>query len=304
MRRVCVALAALAVIGTPAAAAPLSPLGLTVSVPTGTTNPGPVGSGQTPSSSVVYTDDVYLESITFGSKTFSPASGNLTAALALEVLSGRSQVNVEWGDTDDGADGDATPMARIGQPDTAHESTDPGIQDAAMLQVFNSFSLTEMTDGEGGAPSSFKVAFDRSIVDDDAGVDAQPEIVLFERGRNDTFSLSLIIGGTFASPVLSSALTIQSSQFADVGLRVNTKEIANAQTLGVAGFDLNDWGLPEGTEVSGFVYSGSGADLSGIFASGNTAPLPAVPLPPSLALAACALAGLGALRRRGRPRTA
>jgi len=290
----------IAVAGLPTSAATLLPSAMTVTVPTNSNNPGAAGVGQTPVSSRVFTDDVYLDTLTFGSKVFDAKTANFSPALALEVLSGRNQVNVEWGDDDDGADGDDTPMSRIGQPNSAKESDDPAIQDPGMLQVFNTLSLTEMTDGEGPR-HSFKVTFQNAITDNDTGVDSQPEIIIFERGRNDSFDLSLIIGGTFENPLLSSPLSITSSSFANIGMRVDTTE-TGAQDLGVGGFDLNDWGVAPGTEVFGFVYDGFGADLSGIIASGDSGqfsdPLAPVPLPPALAVLGLGLGALAGLRRR------
>jgi len=260
---------------------------------------------------LAFTDDVYLNTLRFGSTTFSGANA-FAVADRLEVLSNRGQVNVEWGDDDgrgtadnpaaDPEDGDFNPMAKIGQPDSNKEITDPSIQDAGLLSVFNTLSLTEMSDGEGGAAHSFKVLFDRGITDNDAGEDDTPEIVMFERGLNDTFSISLIVGGTFEDPELSAALEISSSSFARMGIRTDTTEIGGPQDIGVGGFDLNDWAIAEGQSIFGFVFNGVGADLSGIFLSqsdGNfTPPLAPIPLPAGAWLM---LAGLGALvwqRRR------
>lgn len=289
-----------------AEAATIHPTALKVRVPTGSNNAGPTGAGQTPSSSTIYTDDVFLQEMTFGSTVFTDTT-NFAPGVALEVLSNRGQVNVEWGDNDTASDGDPTPMESIGQPNSVKETNDPAIQDAGLLQVFNSLNLTEMTDGEGGASHSFKVAFGSSVSDNDDGVDMVPEIVMFERGRNDTFDISLMIGGSLETPVLSAPLRISSNSFADVGLRVNTTEIGGAQTLGVGGFDLNDWGVAAGTEVFGFVYSGTGADLAGIFGSGELSqfgtPAPLtdvapVPLPAGGGLLIAGLVALGLRRAR------
>lgn len=158
----------------------------------------------------------------------------------MEVLTGRNQVNVEWGDLDTASDGDDHGMAKINQQATSQEFTDPAIQDRALLTIFSGLSLTEMTDGEGGATYSLRVAFKNWIRDNNNGVDGVSEIVMFERGRNDNFNVRLITGGTFDLPVVTDPLSISSSDFADVGFRVNTREIGVPQTLGVGAYDLND----------------------------------------------------------------
>lgn len=293
------------VLGTAAVAVPILPTAIEILVPADGNNPGTTGI-VTPSSSTTYTDDIFLESLTFGAAGGFTSSSNFRAAIDLEVTANRENVNVEWGDTDDNADLDPNPMTSIGQPDTAKESTDPAIQDAGLLQVFNSLSLTEMTDGESGG-HAFKVAFANSIVDNDNGVDGLPEIVIFERGRNDVFDVELIIGGDFDTPVLSSALRIDSGDFADLGLRVDTTEISGSQALGVAGFDLNDWGLSSGEDVFGFVLTrvSGGPDIGGFFAAGESVqfsdPISGageVPLPASIWLMLAGLGCLAGMRRR------
>jgi hypothetical protein len=308
MRRALSALAAAAaLVGAPAGAAGVSPGGITIDVPAGTANPVAPGIGVLPDPSAVYVDDVYLRELAFPGVTFA-GPDSYRAAGAFEVLAGRSQVNVEWGDGDSGADGDPDPMTRVGQSPAAKETTDPPVQDGALRDALGSLSLTEMIDGEGGA-ASYKLGFSAGITDDSPGdaADGSPEIVLFERGRNDVFSLSLIVGGTFGTPVLSAPLEIDSATFADVGLRVDTTEIGGAQSLGVAGFDLDEWGIAPGASVFGYVYEGSGADLAGAFATGAPAafvdPLPdiepsVVPLPGGVVLLLSGLACACLLGRR------
>lgn len=256
----------------------------------------------------VYTDDLFLQSLVFPSVTFANP-GNFRAAQDLEVITGRTEVNVEWGDQDTGADGDPTPLASIGQPDGLKETTDPAIQDAGLLQVFNSLSLTEMTDGEG-PDFSFKVLFQNGLTDDNPGAgDQVPELIFVERGLNDTFDVELILGGSFENPVLSDPLRIDSGDFWSSGLSVNTTEISDAQELGVGGFDLNDWGLSGGETVFGFLLTGvqGGPDLNGFFLSAEDPgrfvdplepPVSQVPLPASILLLLSALGVLGSLRSR------
>ncbi|MEM1430255.1 MAG: exosortase-dependent surface protein XDP2 [Pseudomonadota bacterium] len=302
--------AAAATLLAPAAQAnTLLPTFMSVDVPIGTQGAiapqtGLVLDQSTP---LTFTDDVYLNTLRFGSTSFSGSSA-FTVGTHVEVLSNRGQVNVEWGDDDgrstfaDPGDGDPNPMAAIGQPDSQKETTDPAIQDAGLLRVFNTLSLTEMTDGEGGAAHSFKVRFSESIADNDAGVDDTPEIVIFERGRNDRFEISLIIGGTFAAPILSDPLQVNSASFARMGIRTNTTEIGSAQDLGIGGFDLNEWGIADGQSVFGFVYSGTGADLSGIFASREVSnlvpPISPVPLPAGAWFLLAGLSAFAWMRRR------
>ena len=291
-----------AALGLPAFAGPIAPSALTIDVPLGSNNPGSIGTGVTPDPSLVYVDDIYIHALTFGSTVFQGNDVNLRGAIDLEVLSGRGNVNVEWGDSDTNSDGDPTGMAKIGQPDSEAESTDPAIQDPGLLTVYSENSLTEMTDGESGQ-HSYKVLFANGILDNDNGIDSIPEIVFFERGRNDVFTIELIVGGNFENPVLSDPLEINSSMFSDVGLNVNTREINGSQILGVAGYDLNDWGLSSGEAAFGFVFTGGGADLSGIFASGEVGqfvPPATVPLPAGLWLLGGALgaAGWASARKR------
>lgn len=305
-------LAVLAIAG-PALAVPLAPSALTIDVPMGTNNPGGAGTNLTPDPALVYVDDVYVHALEFGAARFL-GDTNFRGANGVQVLSGRSNINVEWGDADTGSDGDASPMARIGEPDSRQELTDPAVQDRALLEVFSGNSLTEMSDGES-RPFTYKVSFANGITDNDAAVDDIPEIVFYERGRNDVFTISLIIGGTFEFPVLSDPLEIRSADFFDTGLRVNTQEISRAQVLGVAGFDLNDWGIAAGTTAFGYLLDGSGADFAGVFASGETeqftdpipkaSALPAltpVPLPAGVWLLGGALgaAGWASARKRRR----
>ncbi|MGZ2258260.1 exosortase-dependent surface protein XDP2 [Roseobacter sp. A03A-229] len=287
---------------TPATAAPLHPTGLTVTTPAGsndTTDP--------------YRDDVMLRSLTFGGIDMM-SSSQIAAISQFTVLSGRSRINAEWGDLDDTSDGDGTPFDKAGHSGADQETTDPTIQDATLRNAFNSLSLSEMSDGEGGGDFSFRTLFSRSIVDNQVGADDIPELVIFERGMNDAFDIRLILGGSFEAPETSQWLETSSRLFADTGIMVDTKEIGRAQSIGIGGFDLDAFGLDLGQRVYGMelrTRGGSGPDLNGFFLTAADAssfgdPLTPVPLPAGLWLLGSALAGcIGARSLCGkRPATA
>ncbi|WP_170125521.1 exosortase-dependent surface protein XDP2 [Jannaschia seohaensis] len=286
----------------PAVAAVIAPSNITVSVPAGSNDPtGPV-----------YTDDVLLETLTFerpggGIVVYDASGGSFAAAQSFEVTGSRTKINAEWGDDDDGADGNDTPFAKAGYPlggAITQETTDPTIQDAALLQAYNSLSLSEMTDGESGnGTMEFVTTFTKSLAYDDVGGDGLPDITFFERGGNDIFSIELIIGGSAANPIYSQALTMNSANFWGTGISVDTLEISSPQQMFVGGFDFSDWGLSSGDIVGGFrLNTTGGPDLGGFFLAAedpNTfgAPFP-VPLPAGGLLLIGGLAGLGALRSR------
>lgn len=281
-----------------------------VLLPTGITVSTPAGSNDTTSP---YSDDVFMETLSFGSTTFDGSAG-IRAIDRFRVTSGASRINAEWGDNDDGSDGDDNPFVKAGFNPALQETTDPAIQNAALLNVFNTLNLSEMSDGEGNGNFSFRVEFSVSLTDDDNGVDAVPEIVFLERGRNDAFEVKLITGGTFDTPVFSNALKVSSRDFWKTGLRVNTTE-TGAQDVGAGGFDFNDFGIASGASVYGFeltTLNKSGPDLNGFFLT-STDPsrygkplsyltpstlLAPVPLPAALPLLLAALGGLAVMRRR------
>ena len=216
----------------PADAAVILPSNITVSTPAGSTD-----------TSSPFTDDVLLGSLTFGTNNvYDGTTGSFSVAQQFEVITGRSQINAEWGDSDDGTDGNDNPFVKAGivnagdpistGPGGLQETTDPADQDAALLNAFNSRSLSEITDGEGGSLTVFKVLFEQSLAFDDVGGDGLPDIVFFERGLNDVFEVQLITGGSFAAPSLSDPVIVDSGDFADAGFDINTVEISG---------DLRTW---------------------------------------------------------------
>ena len=285
----------------PAHAAVITPDDVSVVTPAGSTD-----------TTSPFTDDVLLESLRFGTTTYDGTGGAFSVARRFEVLTGRDQINAEWGDTDTAADGDPDPFTKAGFPAGDQETTDPAVQDQTLLNAFNSRSLSEITDGEGQSRAAFKVLFEQSLAFDDVGGDGLPDLVFFERGRNDVFEVELITGGSFANPTLSAPLTIDSAEFSDAEFAVNTLEIGNAQTMGVGGLDLSDFGLGPGDSAFGFrLTTDDGPDLGGFFLAAENPetfgspldePLPGepvgtVPLPSTGWMLLGSLA-LGALARR------
>ncbi len=266
-----------------------------------------------PASGNVYSDDVMLESLSFGDVAFSTGN-SFSAVTYFEVLSGFANINAEWGDHDTAADGDPDPFTKAGHAGVSQETTDRAIQNATLLNAFNSLSLSEMSDGEDNGGFSFKVLFADGLRDNAAGPDDTPEMVFFERGMNDTFRLEAIIGGTFADPVYApSILTLDSGTFGRTGVNVNTVEIQSGQELGAGGIDISEFGIGLDAVVYGFrmtVLTG-GPDLNGFFLSAvdpesfeaplqpdPNARLPAVPAPAALPLLGVGVVALTLVGRR------
>ncbi len=275
-------------------ASPILPDAIAVTVP---------GNSNDPTSP--YTDDVYVDSLTFGGTIFS-AVDQIAAIARFQVLSGRGQINSEWGDNDTAADGDDNPFAKAGFDPALQETTDPTIQDETLLQTFNTFSLSEMSDGEGGGSFHIRAAFSQSLTDNALGTDNLPELVFFERGLNDDFAIRLITGGTFDAPVLTDWLETSSRGFYDTAITVDTLEISRAQKVGVGGYDLSEFGLNGDERAYGFELisrNGTGPDLNGFFLTAEDpgdfgTPLPGVPIDSAVPLPAAVyfmLAGFGAL---------
>lgn len=277
-----------------AIAGTIHPTDLQVAVPTGTSD-----------SSNPYKDDVLLSEITFGSSVFSTAD-QIVSISSFEVLSGRSNINAEWGDLDNGADGDADPFTKAGFSGFEQETVDPTVQDATLQEAFTSFSLSEMSDGEGNSEFSFQMLFKQSLVDNAYGEDEVPELVIFERGLNDDFDIRLILGEGAGEYIYSDWLQTSSKGYFDSGIRVDTVEIGSSQTIGVGGYDFDMFSLAESQSVYGMelrTRNGSGPDLNGFFLTAadpdDFGPgLAPVPLPAAGWMLIAGLGGLAAMRRR------
>ena len=218
-----------------------------------------VDTNNTLGSQSAFTDDVLLEGLSFPEVTFDTGA-SFAAVDRFEVLSGRERINADWGADDTATDGDGTPL------DDAN--TDDASADDAMLEALNSNSLSELIDGEDAADFQFKVGFSGTISDNDTESDDTPEIVLFERGGNDAFTIKLMVGGTFDDPEYSEPLTVDSADWWNTEQSIDTVEIDGPQEIHAAGFDLNDFGLSAGETVFGMEVTadqGDGPDLNGLF---------------------------------------
>lgn len=242
------------------------PTAITVSVPDGSNNPA------SPGFTNPYTDDVYLASLTFPGGSLNSSSGQFATIQSAYVDSGRGNTNAEWGDNDDNSDGNPDPFTRVGIDafnldgsvnTNVQESTDPAIQDIGLASVFSSLSLTEITDGESeGSTTNF--IFSNGITDNNNAGDDLPEIVLFERGNNDTTTVRAITGGTFANPDLAgTAVTISSGAMWNTDIWIDTTEIDAIQQLAAGGIDLNAFGITDGTPVYGIQIETTGGDFGG-----------------------------------------
>lgn len=283
--------------------------------PTGITVTGPASGSP-------YTDDVFLESLMFpGGIVYTVAGDAFRSVQSATVLEHRDSVNAEFGDNDDGTDGNPNPFVTAGiinegdvLEDSVRETTTPWIQDAAILASFNGLSLNQGIDGEN-EDYLVQMVFENGIVDNDPNTDIAPELIFFERGVNSDFRVQLILGGTWVNPVLSDPVDILRSQLWATGISINTIEINNAQELGAVGIDLNDFkvngvDLAPGSAAYGVrirSLNDSGADLYGSFLAASDPGTQYVPVPPSLeqtpepgtvALFGAGLLAMVALRRR------
>ncbi|WP_242649073.1 exosortase-dependent surface protein XDP2 [Cognatiyoonia sediminum] len=292
--RAAISVVFLNVLSSIATAGPIHPMDLQVALTPGTND-----------STSPYQDDVHLTEITFGDLVLS-ITDQIVSVADFEVLSGRSNINAEWGDLDDDADGDADPFVKAGFSGLDQETVDPTVQDATLQEAFSSFSLSEMSDGEGNSEFSFQLLFAQSLVDNAYGEDEIPELVIFERGLNDDFDIRLILGESAGEYTYSDWLQTSSKLYFDTGIRVDTVEINSSQSIGVGGYDFDMFGLPEGQAVFGMelrTTNGSGPDLNGFFLTAadpdSFGPeLTPVPLPAAGWMLIVGLGSLAAMRRR------
>ncbi len=231
-----------------------------------------------------FSDDVFLSRLVFPGAIFE-TTDSFRPAASVEILVGRANVNAEWGDDDDGGDGHDSPFARAGLDPSLQETVDPAAQEAGLLSAFNSLSLTEMSDGESGA-MMMRVLFEAGLTDDRPGeADGAPELLFLERGMNDRFRVEAIIGGAPDAPTLSAPVDLDSADFWDSGVAVDTVEIDQAQSIGIAGLDLDAFALEAGSAIFGFVLTvlDGGPDLNGFFLSSEAPERFEAPLDPKLA---------------------
>ncbi len=266
------------------------------------------------SSSNPFLDDVFIDSFdtmtSAGVNTFTRADGNIQLGSAVRVRSGAQFVNAEFGDLDNGSDGNANPFVKAGLiaegatvPPSLSESTDPAIQNASISAAINTFSINEGIDGEGD-PYTLDYFFEVSVTDNSPVADNSPEFIFFERGRNSGIIVEAIIGGTLDSPILAgTAFTLGVSDFGATGIYTDTSEIGSGQELGVAGLDLTDLNVGTAAVVGLRVTSlgNTGADISGIFVTAQEPDEqfetnPIIPEPSTLLL--FSIASLFLFRRR------
>jgi hypothetical protein len=271
-----------------------------------------------------YSDDIILNQLQFQGALFTNPAGQFRSVQHATVVSGREYANAEYGDHDDGADGNPHPYVSAGivnegetPSDTLRQSTNPAIQDPAIAAAFNGFSLSQGVDGEN-QNYTIDLIFDDGISDDNSGAsDTVPELIFFERGLNSDIEVQLIIGGTIDSPILSplSQSVYEPGtgggvyEFAATGYSIDTIEIGGGQELGVAGLDLSDFFTGPVQPAYGvrFTSIGGGADVYGMFLSALNPSTQFEPVPPGLtpvpepgtyALVAVGLIALGLIRRR------
>ena len=241
-----------------------------------------------------FVDDVFLESISIlvdgELEEFVVADGEVVVGQSAFVRSGLQYVNAEFGDLDDGSDGNPNPFVQIGlvaegDPITTliTENTEPAIQNAAVAAAVSSFSLVQGVDGEGPA-YTFDVIFGSGVLDNDFGADSVPEFVLLERGFNSDYSLRAIIGGSAANPIYSASLEVLVSAQQGTGIFINTNEVTNAQELASFGVDASSFGIAAGEAIFGLSITSindTGADVIAQFITAQSVDQ-LVPVPTSL----------------------
>lgn len=251
-------------------AATISITSITTELPTGTQTTG-TGTAANP-----YTDDLLISTITAGGVTFSRDLGQIVRGNNAFVRSFASSVNAEFGDDDDGSDGDPNPFVAAGLLNEGdlltsqlRESTDPSIQNPSISAAVNSFSLSQGVDGEG-SDYVLDILFELGVNDNAAGLDPVAEFLIFERGMNSDVRLQAIVGGTPENPtVLNTTFDILRGDFTGTGIHIDTIEIGSSQQLGAAAIDLDDLGVASGQQVFGLritSLNGSGADIPALFA--------------------------------------
>ena len=306
-----VALACLAVWAAPAVAALIQPTSVGAPyVPPGSQN---IAQGRDGSATKPFIDDAFLTSITFPTVTFTAAKSEFRAVKTAYVAFGRDNVNAEFGDDDDGGDGNHNPFVKAGvytpppdvPPDTTRQSMDPAIQDPAIAAAFGDLSLVEGVDGEGhgGAGAGdyqLNLIFESPIVDNDDAPDGCPELIIFERGDNSYVRVFAIVSGTADAPTwLPDYVDIGPPDMVPTGICIDTYEIGGAQELVAVGVDLDDFNIGDGQPIIGIIMAStnvSGADLTGIFLS--TESDGRIPEPGSALLIGLGLAGASFRRRR------
>jgi hypothetical protein len=258
-----------------------------------------------------YSDDIILDSLVFPGATFNNPLGQFRSVIHARVVSGRDFVNAEYGDDDDGSDGNPHPYVTAGivnegetPSDDLRQSTDPAIQDPAITAAFGGFSLSQGIDGEN-QDYTIDIIFAAGIADDDdINRDATPEILFFERGANSSVRVQLITGGTIGAPTLSpNHIDVLhndngTNDYYRSDVFIDTVEIGSAQRLGVVGMDLSDFFNGNVTQAYGMRISSiaAGADLYGVFLSATDPNAQFLPLPPGLQMpepATYGLVGLG-----------
>lgn len=254
------------------------------------------------SASQAFVDDILLEKISIltgsGLEEFVVADGEVVVGQAAYVRSGAQYVNAEFGDLDDGADGNPNPFVEIGivaegdpVSSMVSESTDPAIQGPAISAAVSSYSLVQGVDGEG-PPFTFDVIFSQGVLDNNDAADAIPEFVLLERGLNSAYSLRAIIGGTVENPIYSDSVDVPVSAQQATGIWIDTNEIGGGQQLASYGVDASSFGIDPGTAIYGLSITSTGsggADITAQFITAQNVSqlvpvLPSLPEPSSVVL--------------------
>jgi len=249
----------------------IAPIAMTVTVPPNSTN----GTRDGLSKPNAYWDDIYLETITFTSGTFTQSQ--LREVLATSLTFGRAGCRADYGDMDTDSDGDPNPYVRAGVPEPPITYAE---QDAAITAALSTFSISE-----GIAEMShygLNVMFDEGVADNDPARDGVPEIILVERNVAAEFQIEAIVGGTVSSPDYApNCLQISGSEFWVSPYWIDTVG-GPGQVLAAVGFDISDFGMPAGQPIYGLRFTSfSGADITGFFLS-STDPSRFCPLPGGL----------------------